>query len=68
MFQMKQDKISEKDINEIELNYLHDNKFKVTTIKMLTGPGEQCMNKERISTEIEYTGKTPNKSQNSRIN
>lgn len=35
MFQMKEDKTSEKELNEMEINNLSDKEFKVVVIKML---------------------------------
>ena len=36
MFQMKQDKTSEKELNETEMNNLPDKQFKIMGINMLT--------------------------------
>lgn len=55
----EQDKTSEKSLIKTEISGFPDKEFKLKVIKMLSL--EECMNKQRISTEIDKN--EPNKNE-----
>ena len=61
MFQVKeQDKTSEKELNEMEINNLLDKKYKLIAIRMLTDLGRRIdENSENFNKELENVKKEP---------
>lgn len=58
MFQIKEhNTILKTDLEKNKVSDLHDKKFKITVINMLTKVRRWCIYKVRISKEIEYIRK-----------